>query len=173
MLLHLLRALGIRLPEHPAITPLRSLSEQLTEFGTDYRETASRVALLRQREGFLRADAAAWERRRDSVRRSGNLLLLEACSEICGRVAERLDSTRAELDVLEPRERDLRKLLVTERKRWARLVSEADRMGLDTSECVLHVDLQAPPPPADLDLLNEDTEHAEYVARVIDGMRVH
>lgn len=171
--MHLLRALGVRLPEHPAITPLRRLSEQLTDLGSDYREAASRLALLRQREGFLRADAVAWERRRDSVRQRGDLALLEACAEIRGRIAERLDVTLAELDDLERRERDLRDLLVTERKRWARLVTEADRLGLDTSECVLHVDLQAPPPPADLDLLNEDAEHAEYVARVIDGLHVH
>ena len=166
----LLRALGLRSPERPSVTALRRLSDQLAKLGAEHRTAAARAALLRQRVELLTADLSAWRARVERLRKVRESELLDASLDVHDRVAERLGAARRELAIVERSEQSTRGLRDEYREQWARLDAEARALGHDTSALQpdLTIDVLA---PVDLDLLED--EHAEYLARVVDGMRVH
>lgn len=162
----LARTLGVNLAEPVSLVALRRFSDELTAAAAALRATAQRAVLLQLRTEELVGEGQSWERRLERARRTGDPELIEAAARMAGRVLGQLEVAREELAVCLADEAELHAVLVEERRRWMRLVEEADRMGLNTSGCLLHLDLTRPPPPADAGL--PDDEEREFVARLID-----
>lgn len=157
-------------PEPVSVSALREFAVQLDGAAGELRTVAARARLLDRRARELREEAQHWEARLQRARAFGDDELMVAAARMAGRTQGQFQAAEAELTDCLDAEAALRAGLSEERRRFHRMLEQARGIGLDVSDCLLHIDLTAPPPD-DLDL--DEDEEREFVARVIDGLHVH
>lgn len=150
---------------------LREFAEQLDDVAGQLRSVAARGRVLSGQAAELRAEAKRWEERLARARAFGDEELMVAAARMSGRVEGQARAAERELADCLAAEGRLRGALSEHRRAFARMLDLAQSLGLDVSNCMLHIDLTLPPP--DTPPEPGEDEEREFLARVVDGLNVH